>query len=342
MNDYYSNLPHGSYLETIEKINKSLMPISKTLSEIAFDTSTLTRVTERLNRQMLDMWKKYETVDVSKAALAIMKTAYKPLGLSDDLLQSMESFQEISRRFSSISMVDEYRKSLDSIQNLAKTLMSFDSIDMSSSLRTFEESMRCFGEELMSEQVSQLRSIDYGKIFSETMEANGGLKDAVDAAYATLPDENSTEAEELETEFADEQEIHDAVQEQINNPVGFQEMVANWAEGKKKQYYIVYGFIVLFVQIFIMPYLQEQGLIYTTKFVNSVNVKELPQKGAEVICQLKADIQAMVIENTSYYYKVSFIDEDGVQREGYVAKRNLKRIEEPETEGSEEEVSAEE
>lgn len=86
------------------------MPISKTLSEIAFDTSTLTRVTERLNRQMLDMWKKYETVDVSKAALAIMKTAYKPLGLSDDLLQSMESFQEISRRFSSISMVDEYRK----------------------------------------------------------------------------------------------------------------------------------------------------------------------------------------------------------------------------------------
>lgn len=52
MNDYYSNLPHGSYLETIEKINKSLMPISKTLSEIAFDTSTLTRVTERLNRQM--------------------------------------------------------------------------------------------------------------------------------------------------------------------------------------------------------------------------------------------------------------------------------------------------
>lgn len=119
-------------------------------------------------------------------------------------------------------------------------------------------------------------------------------------------------------------------------------MVANWAEGKKKQYYIVYGFIVLFVQIFIMPYLQEQGLIYTTKFVNSVNVKELPQKGAEVICQLKADIQAMVIENTSYYYKVSFIDEDGVQREGYVAKRNLKRIEEPETEESEEEVSTEE
>ncbi len=342
MNDYYSNLLSGSYLKTLEKINKSLMPISKTMSEIAFDTSALTGVAEKLNRQIFDMWKEYETVDVSKAALAVMKAAYKPLGLSDDILQSMESFQEIGRRFSSIGMVDEYIKSLDSIQNLAKTLMSFDSIDMSSSLQTLEESMRRFGEELMPEQVSQLRSIDYGKIFSETMEANGSLKDAVDAAYATLPDESSTESEELETEFADEQEIRDAVQEQINNPVGFQETVANWAEEKKKQYYIVYGFIVLFVQIFIMPYLQEQGLIYTTKFVNSVNVKELPQKGAEVICQLKADIQAMVIENTSYYYKVSFIDEDGVQREGYVAKRNLKRIEEPETEEAEEEVSTEE
>jgi len=96
--------------------------------------------------------------------------------------------------------------------------------------------------------------------------------------------------------------------------LGFQEMVANWAEGKKKQYYIVYGFIVLFVQIFIMPYLQEQGLIYTTKFVNSVNVKELPQKGAEVICQLKADIQAMVIENTSYYYKVCLVVYKDVER----------------------------
>ena len=58
------------------------------------------------------------------------------------------------------------------------------------------------------------------------------------------------------------------------------------------------------------------------------NVKELPQKGAEVICQLKEDIEAVIIENTNYYYKVSFIDENGVQREGYVAKRNLKLIEE--------------
>lgn len=342
MKNNYSKFPYDSYLKSLVEVSKSLMPISKTLSEIAFDTSALTGATEMLNRQMFGMWKGYEAVDVSKAALAVMKAAYIPLGLSDDTLQSMESFQEIGRRFSSISMVDEYSKSLDSIQSLAKTLMSFDSIDRSSSLQILEESMKCFGEELIPEQVMQLRSIDYGKILSETMEANGSLKDAVDAAYASLPEENSSETEELETEFANEQEIHDAVQEQINNPVGFQETVANWAEGKKKKYYIIYGFLWLFAQIFIMPYLQEQGLILTTRFVNSVNVKELPQKGAEVICQLKADIQAMVIEDTSYYYKVSFIDEDGVQREGYVAKRNLKRIEEPETEESEEEVSAEE
>ena len=38
MNDYYSNLPHGSYLETIEKINKSLMPICGSRRRYEFDS----------------------------------------------------------------------------------------------------------------------------------------------------------------------------------------------------------------------------------------------------------------------------------------------------------------
>ena len=58
------------------------------------------------------------------------------------------------------------------------------------------------------------------------------------------------------------------------------------------------------------------------------NVKELPEKGAAIVCQLKENIEAYITENTNYYYKVSFIDENGVEREGYVAKRNLKIIQE--------------
>lgn len=55
-------------------------------------------------------------------------------------------------------------------------------------------------------------------------------------------------------------------------------------------------------------------------------VRELPEKGAEVICHLEQNIEALIMENQSYYYKVSFIDETGIEREGYVAKRNLKII----------------
>lgn len=63
-------------------------------------------------------------------------------------------------------------------------------------------------------------------------------------------------------------------------------------------------------------------------YFESVNVKELPRKGAVVIAQLKEGIEAYIAENTNYYYKVTFIDENGVRQEGYVAKRNLKLIQE--------------
>ena len=34
------------------------------------------------------------------------------------------------------------------------------------------------------------------------------------------------------------------------------------------------------------------------------NVKDLPQKGAAIICQIKEGVEAIIIENTNYYYKV--------------------------------------
>lgn len=67
-----------------------------------------------------------------------------------------------------------------------------------------------------------------------------------------------------------------------------------------------------------------------TKVVSCV--KQAPEKGAEIIYKLKDGIQAIITENTNYYYKVRFTDENGVEREGYVAKKNLRVIEEEERE----------
>jgi|MGYP000005911532 hypothetical protein len=83
--------------------------------------------------------------------------------------------------------------------------------------------MKSFTDNVMSEQISQLRNIDYGKVFSETLEANGTFKDAVDLAYESLQEESETEEVGRETDFANEQEIQDAINDHINNPIAFQE-----------------------------------------------------------------------------------------------------------------------
>ena len=65
-------------------------------------------------------------------------------------------------------MAEEYRRSLDSIQNIAKSLMSVTTIDTARSIQNLQESMKLFTDSVIAEQISQLESIDYSKIFSNT------------------------------------------------------------------------------------------------------------------------------------------------------------------------------
>ena len=335
-----SKTPYDSYLESFEKIRKSLIPLTKTLSEMTLDTSALIGAAGLMSSRMAELWKGYENVDISKSASAVLKAAYTPFKVSESYKQSMESFKEIGRQFSAINMAEEYRRSLDSIQNIAKSLMSVTTIDTARSIQNLQESMKIFTDSVIAGQINQLESINYGKIFSQTLQKNGTFKDAVDAAYESLQEEeNISENVELETDFASEQEIQDTINDQMNNPVGFQERVANWAAEKYKKYFIVINFWLLTWGIFIQPYLQENVGLPVMTYVAS-DVKELPEKGAKIVTRLKKNIEATIIKNTNYYYKVTFIDEDGVRKEGYVAKRNLKIIEEPETEETEEEPTS--
>ena len=292
-----------------------------------------------MSSRIAEMVKEYENVDISKSVSAVLKAAYTPFKVSESYKQSMESFEEIGRQFSAINIAEESRRSLDSIQNIAKLLISVSTIDTARSIQNLQESMKIFTDSVMAGQINQLESINYGKIFSQTLQKNGTFKEAVDAAYESLQEENISENVELETDFASEQEIQDTINDQMNNPVGFQERVANWAAEKYKKYFIVINFWLLTWGIFIQPYLQENVGLPVMTYVAS-DVKELPEKGAKIVTRLKKNIEATIIKNTNYYYKVTFIDEDGVRKEGYVAKRNLKIIEEPETEETEEEPTS--
>ena len=292
-----------------------------------------------MSSRIAEMVKEYENVDISKSVSAVLKAAYTPFKVSESYKQSMESFEEIGRQFSAINIAEESRRSLDSIQNIAKLLISVSTIDTARSIQNLQESMKIFTDSVIAGQINQLESINYGKIFSQTLQKNGTFKEAVDAAYESLQEENISENVELETDFASEQEIQDTINDQMNNPVGFQERVANWAAEKYKKYFIVINFWLLTWGIFIQPYLQENVGLPVMTYVAS-DVKELPEKGDKIVTRLKKNIEATIIKNTNYYYKVTFIDEDGVRKEGYVAKRNLKIIEEPETEETEEEPTS--
>ena len=186
-----SKTPYDSYLESFEKIRKSLIPLTKTLSEMIFDTSAFTGAAELMSSRIAEMVKEYENVDISKSVSAVLKAAYTPFKVSESYKQSMESFEEIGRQFSAINIAEESRRSLDSIQNIAKLLISVSTIDTARSIQNLQESMKIFTDSVIAGQINQLESINYGKIFSQTLQKNGTFKEAVDAAYESLQEVHS-------------------------------------------------------------------------------------------------------------------------------------------------------
>ena len=198
--------------------------------------------------------------------------------------------------------------------------------DMLSSVKTVVYSAQ-------KDLLKQLKEIDFSPILSSAYRMSDSFKDLVDAAYGITQEKlEETEIKDniaQESEFANSEEVQEAINEHIKNPKGFQAKFANWSQKKIVQYYIIWKILSFMWTNFGQPYFQENvGMPFTAYIVS--NVKELPEKGAEVICQIKENIEGTIIANTNYYYKVSFTDENGIEREGYVAKRNLKLLEEKE------------
>lgn len=101
--------------------------------------------------------------------------------------------------------------------------------------------------------------------------------------------------------------------------------MANWAESKKKKYCIAINVLKFFLTLFIVPYLQEYIGVPVTAWTVA-HVRELPEKASKLITDIKEDIEATIIENVPYYYKITFIDENGEEKEGYVSKRSVKFV----------------
>ena len=125
--------------------------------------------------------------------------------------------------------------------------------------------------------------------------------------------------------FTNDTEIRAALIEQANHPEGFQERFADWAEKKKRQYYIVLWIISVIWGLFFLDDFKQYVSQPIKEYV-AAKIRELPNKDAGVIGELK-DEQAIVTGDEPYYYKIIFTGEDGKEHEGFVSKRSVILIE---------------
>lgn len=178
------------------------------------------------------------------------------------------------------------------------------------------------------EQIQKLSEIDFGSMFYKKFVDSASFKESIDIAYDIVQeelDEVDRKSNIFKSDFSSAKELEETVKEHINNFTSFQEKLSEWTEKKKKRYFIYFMILYFLWGNFCQPYFQQNIGIPATAYVVS-NVKERPQKRAKIICQLKENVKAIILESLIYYYKVSFTDEDGNAREGYVSKINLKLL----------------
>ena len=106
MKNNNSKIQHDAYIKSLEKIRKSLMPLSKSFAEMAFDMSALTGVTKIISSQIEDLRKNYGVSSLSEAKLSLSMAAYNSLDLSDSYKKTLKYYNEIGRQFSTLNFKD--------------------------------------------------------------------------------------------------------------------------------------------------------------------------------------------------------------------------------------------
>lgn len=252
----------------------------------------------------------------------------RSLQVAPELMNSMQQIEALNSAVESIYQPIGVTKMLETFANATSVNIGFK--DYSEQLAAMRKGLLNLYEPIKISEESIRAVMGITAVIPNYSELMAGLQNLSDnfSSIVTSIYEESEEEEisELETDFVSNEELQEAIIEQNENPIGFQERVANWAESKKKKYYIAI-FILMFVWTnFVQPYFQEYiGVPVMASTV--AHVKEFPEKASKLVAEIKEDIEATIIENVPYYYKVTFIDENGEEREGYVSKRSVKLIE---------------
>jgi len=268
--------------------------------------------------------KAIEGIKKMQEIASVANSAINHVQMRDSLLKASERISQTVRNGFGQNM-DLINQSLQrSMSNLAQTIAqyhyTYDIEIMRQSLLEIAKTL----SNMQTEQLKALSQIDFGKLNFDFHSKK--FDDLVDLAYeVTMEDTEdvTVSKEELKETFIESQKEGN-IWERINI------QLYDSVEKFKKTHFIFYIIMMLLVQHIFFSWFDDAIGKHVIPKVTSI-VRELPEKSSEIICHLEQNIEAIITENQNYYYKVSFIDENGIEREGYVAKRNLKIIDQEET-----------
>lgn len=292
------------------------------MDSIRIDTYNIKKLTDTNN----DSYERLkETMEILRKNLSPLMVESN-LSAINQLAKTMrESFSIWGSIYAKYYYSTVFKNMMDELSQLSKISLGYNTETVRKSLGNMVETLSF----LNTEQLKQISNFDYSRGFSSTYVSLDSMRDIINMAYTASQEYTEDEADEKESnnDLLTSEEVEETICEYISNPNSIIERISTWSQEKIKKYWIVFVLFSMLWNIFVLPYLQE-NIGKPAMAALTSNVKELPEKGAAVICQLKENIVAYITENTNYYYKVSFTDENGIEREGYVAKRNLKIIKE--------------
>ena len=270
----------------------------------------LSKIANRINALYDPLISSMKAIDMSAVA-SIGKT----------ISESAASIKVYQQPFMDESLMSAVNKMRSAMLALPVEAMN---VDFSESVQSLLESIRPTIDMINANPA--LFKNNYDEMFRGFFELGYSVSSLAEQAYE--------EAEEgASDDFKTDKEIIEALQEQEMDPVGFQERIANWSEKKKKKYYIVLLILGFIWANFIAPCFQDSIGKPVVAYTIS-KVRKFPEIASNVIDELGEGVEGFITEDVPYYYKVTYTDENGEEREGYVAKKNLKVIEEPEEEGT--------
>lgn len=313
-------------------------------------------VTETWNTPSMDYLRQnasaiYQTSQVAQQMAASLESVVGSCALNDSFLGEREQIVSQMSAGLGIFRTPGY---IDTIQSVVNGLGN-----MTDMLSTFAGIINNFKipQEIIRESLN-VKFVNYAKDISESIIGNSeavdvlkqnsnlikgaanlyeGVFDNIDLAENNLTELTNSIYEEMvsdsdeevaiqsEEGFRNDAEIREAFLEQANNPVGMQERFANWSEKKKKQFYILFLILSFIWSNFIQDDFKQYVCQPIKEYVVT-KIRELPNKKAGVVGELKNE-QAVITGDEPYYYKIIFTGEDGKTHEGYVSKRSVILIE---------------